>query len=213
MPKGSMSSWDVRDDLSFVHLYCSDDHLRYLVEQTWDRSPAVIELEERTFEEDPQITLLYRHFLLSSQWQENSNQLMLSSAANLLLAHLVKNYTHLQWALPTVRGGLAPHILNRVKDYIHTHLAEPLLLPELAALAQLSEFHFARMFRQSMGLAPHQYIMNARLIHAENLLKTSQMNITAIALECGFSSTSHFSNRFKSVRGITPSALRGGIIV
>lgn len=138
---------------------------------------------------------------------------MLSSTANLLLAHLVKNYTHLQWALPTVRGGLAPHILNRVKDYIHTHLAEPLLLPELAALGQLSEFHFARMFRQSMGLAPHQYVMNARLIHAENLLKTSQMNITAIALECGFSSTSHFSNRFKSVRGITPSALRGGIIV
>jgi AraC family transcriptional regulator len=69
------------------------------------------------------------------------------------------------------------------------------------------------MFKQSMGMAPHQYVMNARLIRAENLLKTSQLDITSIALACGFSSTSHFSNRFKSVRGMTPSALRGGIIV
>lgn len=67
------------------------------MEQTWDRSPASIQVEERTFEEDPQITLLYRHFLLSSPWQENSNQLM---------AHLVKNYTQLQWALPALRSGI-----------------------------------------------------------------------------------------------------------
>ena len=90
---------------------------------------------------------------------------------------------------------------------------QPLMLPELALLAGLSEFHFARMFKQSMGMAPHQYVMNARLIRAEQLLKTTGMEITAIALECGFSSTSHFSNRFKSVRGMTPTALRSGIIV
>ncbi len=208
MPKNSMSSWDVRDDLSFVHLYCSDQHLRHLVEQTWERSPASIQLEERTFAEDPQITLLYRQFLLSSQWQENSNQLMLSSAATLLMAHLAKNYTHLQWALPTVRGGLSPSVFNRVKEYIHANLSQPLLLGDLAVVAGLSEFHFARMFKQSMGLAPHQYVMNARLIQAENLLRHSAMDITTIGLECGFSSTSHFSNRFKAMRGMSPTALR-----
>jgi AraC family transcriptional regulator len=208
MPKNNVSSWDVRDDLSFVHLYCSDEHLLHLVEQTWERTPASIQLEERTFAEDPQITLLYRQFLLSSQWQERSNHLMLSSASTLLMAHLVKNYTQLQWALPTVRGGLAPAVLNRVKEYIHANLSQPLLLAELAALADLSEFHFARMFKQSMGMAPHQYVMNARLIQGENLLRSSALDVTAIALECGFSSTSHFSNRFKAMRGITPTELR-----
>lgn len=187
MPKNNVSSWDVRDDLSFVHLYCSDEHLLHLVEQTWERTPASIQMEERTFAEDPQITLLYRQFLLSSQWQERSNHLMLSSASTLLMAHLVKNYTQLQWALPTVRGGLA-------------------------ALADLSEFHFARMFKQSMGMAPHQYVMNARLIQGENLLRSSALDVTAIALECGFSSTSHFSNRFKAMRGITPTELRQQIL-
>jgi len=212
MPKDNMSSWDVRDDLSFVHLYCSDEHLRHLVEQTWERSPASIVLEERTFAEDPQITLLYRQFLLSSQWQENSNHLMLSTASTLLMAHLAKNYTQLQWALPTVRGGLAPVVLNRVKEFIHANLSQPLLLAELAALAGLSEFHFARMFKQTMGMAPHQYVMNARMIQAESLLRGSALDITSIALECGFSSTSHFSNRFKSLRGMTPTALRQQIL-
>ncbi|MEG3132805.1 AraC family transcriptional regulator [Rouxiella sp. T17] len=208
MPKHTVSSWDVRGDLSFVHMYCTDEHLRRVVEQTWDRSPATILVDEQTFKEDQQITQLYRHFLLSCNWQEKSNRLLLSTATNLLVTHLARHYTQLQWALPTVRGGLSPTILNRVKEYIHGHLSSTLQLSELAAVAELSEFHFARMFKQSMGVAPHQYVMNARLIRAESLLRHSTLDITTIALDCGFSSPSHFSNRFKTLRGFAPSALR-----
>ena len=208
MPKHNVSSWDVRGDLSFVHMYCTDEHLRKVIEQTWDRSPASLLVDEITFREDAQITQLYRHFLLSCQWQENSNQLMLSSATNLLVTHLARQYTQLQWALPTVRGGLSPSVLNRVKEYIHVQLAAPLQLAELAEIAGLSEFHFARMFKQSMGIAPHQYVMNARIIRAESLLYNTELDITTIALDCGFSSTSHFSNRFKSLRGVSPSTVR-----
>jgi len=208
MPKHNVSSWDVRGDLSFVHMYCTDEHLRKVIEQTWDRSPASLLVDEITFREDAQITQLYRHFLLSCQWQENSNQLMLSSATNLLVTHLARQYTQLQWALPTVRGGLSPSVLNRVKEYIHGQLAAPLQLAEIAEIAGLSEFHFARMFKQSMGIAPHQYVMNARIIRAESLLYNTELDITTIALDCGFSSTSHFSNRFKSLRGVSPSIVR-----
>jgi len=208
MPKHNVSSWDVRGDLSFVHMYCTDEHLRKVIEQTWDRSPASLLVDEITFREDAQITQLYRHFLLSCQWQENSNQLMLSSATNLLVTHLARQYTQLQWALPTVRGGLSPSVLNRVKEYIHGQLAAPLQLAELAEIAGLSEFHFARMFKQSMGIAPHQYVMNARIIRAESLLYNTELDITTIALDCGFSSTSHFSNRFKFLRGVSPSTVR-----
>jgi len=208
MPKHNVSSWDVRGDLSFVHMYCTDEHLRKVIEQTWDRSPASLLVDEITFREDAQITQLYRHFLLSCQWQENSNQLMLSSATNLLVTHLARQYTQLQWALPTVRGGLSPSVLNRVKEYIHVQLAAPLQLAELAEIAGLSEFHFARMFKQSMGIAPHQYVMNARIIRAESLLYNTELDITTIALDCGFSSTSHFSNRFKFLRGVSPSTVR-----
>lgn len=106
-PIGSLSSWDVRDDLSFVHLYCTDKHLRQLAEQVWDRSPQSIQVDEYIFVEDPQITLLYRQFLLNCRWQELANHVALSSTATLLMAHLLKSNTQLQWTLPVIRGGLA----------------------------------------------------------------------------------------------------------
>ncbi len=91
---------------------------------------------------------------------------------------------------------------------MESRLGDPLTLDELAAEAGLSEFHFARMFRQSEGMAPHQYVLKRRLARAEEMLRHSSLAITEIALMCGFSSASHFSHSFKSERGMTPSALR-----
>ena len=208
MPKESESSWDIRDDLSFVHLYCTDEHLRTVGEQVWDHSPASLTLDEQTFSEDPQITALYRHFLLGCDWQQQANQLTLSTASTLLLTHLISRYTNVQWRLPTVTGGLAPGVLRNVLGFVDANLGEPLTLASLAHEAALSEYHFARMFRQSMGLAPHQYVMQRRMARAEQLVRHSALSLTDIALACGFSSASHFSNRFKSALGVTPSQLR-----
>lgn len=209
MPQDSESTWDIRGEFSFVHLYCTDQHLKNLALQIWDRSPASIALDERVFRQDERITQLYRHFLLSSDWRQNANQLTLSSASTLLMTHLLQHYSEMQWPLPTVRGGLAPAVLRNVLAFIEAHLGSGLTLSELAAQAGLSEFHFARMFKQSMRLAPHQYVMQRRMAQAEQLVRHSQLPLTEIALRCGFNSSSHFSNRFKSVYGMTPSALRG----
>lgn len=208
MPEESETTWDIRNQFSFVHLYCTDEHLRHIAEQIWDRSPAAIQLDEKTFSEDPRITQLYRHFLLSSDWQQQANHLMLSTASTLLMTHMVQNYSNVQWRLPDVRGGLAPAVLRNIQAYIEQHLSEPLTLSELALEAGLSEFHFARMFKQSTQLAPHQYVMLRRMSRAEELVKNSPLSLTDIAMACGFSSASHFSNRFKATLGVTPSQLR-----
>ncbi|MCS3602054.1 AraC family transcriptional regulator [Buttiauxella sp. BIGb0471] len=208
MPEDSETTWDIRNHFSFVHLYCTDDHLRNIAEQIWDRSPAAISLDEKIFSEDPRITQLYRHFLLSSDWQQQANHLMLSTASTLLLTHMVQNYSNVQWRLPDVRGGLAPAVLRNIQAYIEQHLSEPLTLSELAKEAGLSEFHFARMFKQSTQLAPHQYVMHRRMSRAQTLVKNSSLSLTDIAMACGFSSASHFSNRFKTTVGVTPSQLR-----
>lgn len=208
MPKESESVWDIRDNLAFVHLYCTDEHLREVGEKVWDRSPATFTLDEKTFSQDASITALYRQFLLGCDWQQNANQLTLSTASTLLLTHLVQHYSNVQWQLPTVTGGLAPVALRNVLEYIEAHLGEPLLLCDLAAQVSLSEYHFARMFRQSMGVAPHQFVMQRRMARAKALLLSSNQSLTDIALACGFNSASHFSNRFKAAKGITPSQLR-----
>lgn len=208
MPKESESVWDIRDNLAFVHLYCTDEHLREVGEKVWDRSPATFTLDEKTFSQDARITALYRQFLLGCDWQQNANQLTLSTASTLLLTHLVQHYSNVQWQLPTITGGLAPVALRNVLEYIEAHLGEPLLLCDLAAQVSLSEYHFARMFRQSMGVAPHQFVMQRRMARAKTLLLSSNQSLTDIALACGFNSASHFSNRFKAAKGITPSQLR-----
>lgn len=208
MPEDDETTWDIRNDFSFVHLYCTDEHLRNIAEQIWDRSPSSLQVDKKIFAEDPRITQLYRHFLLSSSWQQSANHMTLSTASTLLLTHLVQNYSSVQWKLPAVRGGLAPVVLRNIQAYVEEHLSEPLTLAELAREASLSEFHFARMFKQSTRLAPHQYVMQRRMVRAETLVCHSPLSLTDIAMACGFSSASHFSNRFKAMRGVTPSQLR-----
>ena len=208
MPKGAESIWDIRGDLSFVHLYCTDEHLRKVGEQIWDRSPASFSLQEQTFSQDDKITAVYRQFLLDYDWQQQANQLLLSSASTLLLTHLIQHYSNVQWRLPTVSGGLAPHVLRNLLARIEEQLDQPLTLADLAQEAALSEYHFARMFRQSMNMAPHQYVMQRRMIKAQELICRSTQSLTEIAMACGFSSASHFSNRVKSATGLTPSQLR-----
>ena len=208
MPKESESSWDIRDDLSFIHLYCTDDHLRNVGEQIWDKSPYSFTLDENLFGDDASIIALYRHFILGCDWQQSANQLTLSTASTLLLTHLVQHYSNVQWTLPTVTGGLSPFVLRNVLGFIEENLAQPLTLADLAAQASLSEFHFARMFRQSMQMAPHQYVMQRRMEKAKSLVRHTGKPLTEIALACGFSSASHFSNRFRAATGLTPSQLR-----
>ena len=107
-----------------------------------------------------------------------------------------------------MRGGLAPAVLRNAQAYIEQNLSEALTLGELARLADLTEYHFARLFKQSTGLAPHQYVMQCRMAKAEMLVRQEKLPLTQIAMACGFNSPSHFSNRFKSVFGATPSQLR-----
>ncbi|MGJ0481983.1 helix-turn-helix domain-containing protein [Pantoea agglomerans] len=211
MPAGTESTWDLRADLNFVHLYCSENQLRQLAEQVWDRSPSQLTLHEKVFSTDDRITQLYRHFLLSSDWQQPASQLTLSSASTLLLTHLLQHYSEVKWQLPQVRGGLAPVVLRRVLEFIETHLDQPLTLAVLAQEAALSEFHFARMFRHTTGEAPHQFVMRRRMDRARTLLERPDLTLTDISLQCGFHSSAHFSHRFRQVYSMTPSACRRGI--
>lgn len=75
MPKGDESVWDIRGDLSFVHLYCTDAHLRRVGEEVWDRSPANFTLQEKTFASDDKITAVYRQFLLANDWRQPANSI------------------------------------------------------------------------------------------------------------------------------------------
>ena len=93
-------------------------------------------------------------------------------------------------------------------EFIDHHLEDPISLGQLAGMCALSEYHFARMFRQSFGLPPHQYLLARRLTRAQALLRGGALPLGGIALMCGFSSASHFTSRFRQAMGATPGEYR-----
>lgn len=105
-------------------------------------------------------------------------------------------------------SGLPAYKLQQVIEYIHQHLHQEIQLADLADVAKMSQFYFCRLFKQSIGTSPYQYLIQQRVERAKHLLQYEEMTISEIALECGFSNQSHFTNRFQQVTGVTPKVYR-----
>jgi AraC family transcriptional regulator len=109
-----------------------------------------------------------------------------------------------------VRGGLAAWQQARVAGYIEEHLAETLLLSQLAEVAHLSPFHFSRAFKQSFGQPPLRYVTSRRIERAKTMLAGEQ-SITGVGLAVGFGETSSFTTAFRRHTGVTPTTFRRGL--
>ncbi|TVU90651.1 helix-turn-helix domain-containing protein [Vreelandella titanicae] len=208
MPANLDTNWEVRGPISHLHFYFSDTHLSQLIEQVWDKDGQRVQLDEIDFAEDALLTQLFCTTLGQSNWQDPLDQIALDSATQTALIHTLRHYS--QRRLPTLRptGGLPTWQLKRVVEFIEHHLNQPLTLTDMAGVTGLSDFHFARMFKQATGYPPHRYVLNRRLTQARHLLVESFLNMTEIALQCGFGSSSHFSNRFRAETGVSPTEYR-----
>ena len=109
--------------------------------------------------------------------------------------------------LPTKEhgGGLGRADLARVLTHISDHLAEDLSLQELAACARLSVYHFARLFKLSTGLPPHEYVLRQRVGRAKSLLAARKMTVGEVAQAVGFFDHSSLCRHFKRLTGVAPS--------
>jgi AraC family transcriptional regulator len=106
------------------------------------------------------------------------------------------------------RGGLPGWQQRRLTDFIEEHLAEEISLAALAALADLSLYHFARAFTQSFGVPPHRYHMTRRIDRARSLLHKPALSVTQIGIQIGFRETSSFTRAFRRLTGLTPTEYR-----
>lgn len=130
------------------------------------------------------------------------------SLATTLAARLLEHHTAGKFQFHFDVKGLPKYRLKQVLDYIESHLDRSFTLAQLADLLDMSQYHFCRQFKQSMGIAPHQYVTQRRIEQAKKLLWGSQLSITEIALQIGFATPSAFTRLFRQLTGMTPRAYR-----
>jgi AraC family transcriptional regulator len=117
---------------------------------------------------------------------------------------------HVAMAQMTTTGGELPaYRLRRVAQYMHDNLQRELRLADLSAVVHMSPYHFARLFKRSTGVPPHQFLLRHRIDQARALLAAQRVPIAEIARSVGFRTPSHFTTTFRRVTGVTPSAYRG----
>jgi AraC family transcriptional regulator len=113
--------------------------------------------------------------------------------------------------LVQVKGGLAPWAERRCLELMRARISEDVSLDELAAEAQLSPFHFARMFKQSLGVPPRVYLTRLRIEKACELLETTGLPVTEIAFEAGYSSNQALARVFFKHQRMSPSEYRRAV--
>ena len=167
------------------------------------------------------------HFNFGQYWRFQDEQLrhILLAMHHELLAgfpsgRLFGEYMGLSFAttllskrLPTTRtagyrGGLSPAKLRSVKAFVNENLANSLSLTDIANLVQMGPCHFARAFKESTGLSPHQYVLRRRIDRAVEMLKDERSTLAGIAYDLGFSSQGHFTTVFKKLTGTQPTNFR-----
>lgn len=138
------------------------------------------------------------------------HEAMLDTFARQMAIHLLRAHLTVRKSaqIELSRAGPVDRRLRRALEFMHDNFARELAIEEIAAAAYLSEYHFARLFKQITRQTPHAYLANLRLEQARRLLAETALAISEIATRVGYQSQSHFTKIFKSVTGVTPRAYR-----
>jgi AraC family transcriptional regulator len=194
---------------------CSRDHktsttqvpteLLAIAAQELSVRSATAELPRIFESRDATIGNLISIFLEEAQRPSHPAQaLIIGSCSYALAAHLIRCSGACPRVLPRPPASLAPRQLQVVLDYIEANMSTSIGLVEIAALANVSRFHFSRLFRASTGVSPMAYLERSRIERAQSFLQEGSMRLSDIAAATGFADQSHFIRRFRRHTGVTP---------
>ncbi|MGL4621355.1 MAG: AraC family transcriptional regulator [Chroococcidiopsis sp.] len=218
VPAGQPSYWlchrsDTHRPMLNIHL---PSELIGQVAKTSEIDPNQIDLVNHFGKQD--LNLQHIAMLLLAELRSGSmmGRLYVESLTQVLVIHLLRHYAKSIQINTSENRNLTRTQLQQAIDYIHTYLDRDLSLAELASIVNISPTYFASLFKQAMGIAPHQYVIQQRVEQAKLMLSKTDLAITRrvrfaiadIALQVGFSSQSHLTQQFKRVTGLTPKQIR-----
>jgi AraC family transcriptional regulator len=199
--------WRFEQPVSFVHLYVPFRLVAGVCESLFDREldPTSLRMPAGLTDGVCRAAQGIQAALASIE----PTQLILDSWAMVLAELLVLRLSsHAHRRAHVSLSKIPGRAVARVVDYIEASVDQDLRLAALASVAGMSSYHFARRFKETVGMSPHAYILARRVQRAQELLKTSASNLADIAATCGFSSQAHLTSAFRGRLGTTPGRYR-----
>jgi AraC family transcriptional regulator len=209
VPAGSSAWWQWSGRKDSLHVYLEPRLVERVGEEAFDLDPDRVTVPPLDGLDHPQL----RDAMLAVDAEltvgGTGGSLAAESLANVLAVHLIRNVQAPRRSESRRDGTLPRGRLRAVVEYIEEHLVRGLTLEQMAAVAHISPYHFARQFRAATGRPPHQYVILRRVERARDLLHTrTDLSLAEVAVSAGFSDQSQFSHHFKRLVGVTPGRFR-----
>ncbi|EJJ28670.1 helix-turn-helix domain-containing protein [Rhizobium sp. CF142] len=204
--------WETRggEPLCVMHLYLGlPIYQRAVAEVFGAEGGEGFRLADISGERDETISGLMGMILGELRGSAGPSEMYVQGIAQALAVHLVRHYGSQDASAPVRRGALPAFKLQRVVRLMEAGLDQAFNLESLAAEAELSAFHFSRVFKQSTGSSPSDYFIQLKMAEARRLLRETDRSIVSIALDLGYSSPSHFAQVFRRQVGVSPRDYRG----
>ena len=196
--------WDINAD--FLHLYIDPVFLSQIAPESVNPDRVEIPLELKRIDS----LILQISLALKADLEVDGvgNGFYADSLTTALAAHLIRHYSTRKHVFRAYNDGLSKQKLKQAIEYVNEHLDENPSLAEIADELEMSQYYFCRLFKQSTGMTPHQYLIQQRVERAKLLLRQPGLTITEVAVKCGFTHQSHFAKYFRKITGFTPKQFR-----
>lgn len=191
-----------------LHLSMRKNLLARTIEEVTGQDSAHLEFVEYFGFQDPLLEQLCLALWRELEQRTPMGKIYTQTTAQMLILHLLRYYTVSKQIIKDPHTRLMDQQMRRIVDFVQAHLDQKISLDALAAQTGFSPYHFARLFRQTTGSSPHQFVLSQRVERARLLLTEKEMSLAQIAAACGFADQSHLAQMFKRFVGLTPQAYR-----
>jgi AraC family transcriptional regulator len=192
-----------------LHIYLDPGLVARVAAEAFDLDPARLALPPLDALDLPQLRAAMAAVNAELIAGGAGGRLAAESLAHVLAVHLIRHVTAPRRPGRRRDGKMPRGRLRTVVAYIEEHLEAGPTLEQLAAVARLSPYHFARQFKRATGLPPHQYVIARRVERAKQLLQAGgDLPLAQVAARAGFSDQSRFCQHFRRVVGVTPGQFR-----
>ena len=228
VPAHTPVSWRWSTRISFSVLRLQPSFVDQVAQSAFGLGPHDYRLTLAERPHDTAITNIAGVLAREAMRGQPGSRLYAQSLASMLAVHLLRHYAQcadgrilgncmtlpeVEASLPVEAGspsGAQPRAVSEALAFIHENYARELSLTDIAEAVNLSSFHLARLFKQSVGVPPHQYLIQLRVNSARWLLSAGagERSLAEVASAVGFADQSHFTRHFKRMTGVTPRQFR-----